>query len=219
MTNEQKKDKLAISQLSALGAQIHKYFIFAIISAVIAVLLAGYFFLLNPKISQIKLEIANKEEVQSRQYDDLDSYLKRITKYKQSFDQINEDQMRKINIMLPENSEYEDLIVEVEKIVLGMREGLVLKSLTINPIEQKSTGNIKEIISGEKEEKKGEANWMESIGLIEIKAEIEGIDYGNLKKLLSAFENNLRLIDIKEIDSALDGQNLTLTMQTYYMTK
>ncbi len=192
-----------------------RYFKLFMLAIILTIFAGGYIFVVGPKYKEIenkKKEISNNEELE---------YFKQKRKIKQLNDLINvyknisQADMEKIDLLLPsEEKIHEELFSQIESIIL--RNGLLLKSLEIDTRESssKSAKNSDSAkIKGETEEDV----LPKDIGRVRINLNILGLDYFKLKDLVRVFENNLRLIDIDEINFQPDNNSAIIGFYTYYL--
>ena len=190
------------------------YFDYVIIVTVLIILVSGFFIVIKPKyelvIQDVQLAKINNES----EYLIQESYFGKLKKFKNVFDNVEIENKRKIDIILPEKVNVEEFFREIEAIV--SKSGLILTSLNIAKDEageapDKSNKNKTNIeISDNNLE-------LEKVGKIKITMNVLGVDYDNFKKFIGVIENNLRLMDIENINFSLDGKSVSLDLITYYM--
>lgn len=177
-----------------LNSFFTKYYNYLIFLVAILVIVSGFFLLIQPKYKEIndRKKMADQGQL-GLSYSEKQVELNKFIKLKRAYNKIDPKDKERIKTILPSNAEVEKLIAEIESIVLS--NGLILSSLSIQPTEGGS---------------KGEAI---PVG---VSLTVIGADYTSFKSLLKAIENNLRLMDIKNV-SYIEGKGgLNLNLTTYY---
>ena len=211
---QEKKGSGKIKEIKRLSlSYMYDYFNILIIIAVIIVLLVGYFYVIRPKYEVISknLEITNSERENTKT--DLNNLLNSINRYKSSFNKVNQKDRERIDVMLPEEMQKDELLVLMEETV--KRKGLILSSLSIveEATSKKSTKNSRV----QKTKKPDETVLPERIGVAKISMSIKGTDYDAFIDFLEEIENSLRLMDIESLDFKPNGKTLSLDINTYYL--
>ncbi len=181
-----------------------------IAAAVLIIFVLGYFLFLQPRYDDIvnqKNDLASeKTELSS-----LENELLQLNSSKESYKSLDSATIDKINSILPDSKNKDDLPALFENIAL--KNGLLLTSINVNPqIAGEAGGNAEETINSI-QSGNGE------IGKIRISLQVFGTDYANLKKFLIALENNLRLLDVNKIDFSPATKKTTIDLVTYYLQK
>ena len=114
--------------------------------------------------------------------------------------------------MLPQGEISENVIAEMENIVVN--KGMILQSLDVKKNKAVNKRNAGTIGSAKE---KNSFQKPESIGTIDLSANITGVDYRGIKMLLDTFEKNLRILDISKISFSPGTEVVTLDMSTYYL--
>jgi len=192
-----------------------RYFKWFVLLMILIILVFDYIFFIGPKYKEMenkKKEISNNEELE---------YFSQKRKVKQLNDLINvyrkisETDMKKIDLLLPsEEKIHEELFSQIESIIL--RNGLLLKSLEID-VEESNVKSAKNLNNTKANEQIGEDILPKEIGRIRVSLNILGVDYFKLKDLVRVFENNLRLIDIDDINFQPDNNSVIINFYTYYL--
>ena len=204
--NESGKEKQIISKLNIF---LLRYFNLLVLLLVIIFLGFGFFNVIKPKYHSIAKEIESTDKEKEAEYEDLDKYYSSLKKYLLAFNEIQEKERDKIDKMIPEKFVKEELFRDLESIIL--RKGLLLISLSVNT----SNGN-KSSKRNPSQTNKASNGGSAEIGNVKITMEIAGVDYKSFKILLDTMENNLRLLDIENIDFSPEAKTLTLNLNAYY---
>lgn len=210
MTDENKTEVKNRGRERIVNIFLMRYFRLIIIAVCILLIAASYLYLIKPKYSKIsEIETKSKENNEAIR-NDLASYYLQLEKYSQSYEKIDQEIVDKINIMLPENSKSEELLSQIEDIVRN--RALSLSSIEIEVDETKSSAsNIK---AGANKDAKG--SLPANVGIMKIKLEVLGVNYEKLKNLLSSLENNLRLMDIENLEFSPTDRKASFEISTYY---
>lgn len=174
----------------------------------------SYFFLITPKYDEI-LELnksdKNKLNVEYLRAKNRFNELRYLTG---AYKEVDEEYKNNIAVMLPEESREDDLFSKIEYLV---------KTNGANPIS----------ISLENDNRKAEASranaatgasvvipeTSSNVGKVKISLSLLVSDYDNFKNLLIAFENNLRIMDVVNIDFDPESNKASLILYTYYQNK
>ena len=166
----------------------------------------SYLFIISPKYKRIqktsdRLAMEKMDELQK-----LDIYLNRLKNFNKSFRNISPIDRERVEKIIPENNDYEDLIILVEDIVND--RNLVLDSIKFNSLETV-------VVNRRAKAAEDESDLPENIDKINFSVTISGVDYVMIKKIILDFERSLRLMDIQDVDFA-DGSSLDLEIDSYY---
>lgn len=197
----EKKDSVYAAKLKFLAL---KYFVFFPPVFFILILAMGYFLLLEPKYERVRSEIEIAVEKREQERDKYEEYFNRYNQIKQAFIKLPPGEVEKIDHLLPVNPEAEKLMVELESII--SRKGLLLSSVKID-------------FGGESNRppKEPAENGKAAPKEIYIDLSIAGADYRALKMLLTDLENNLRLLDVKQVNFSPQNDTVNLSLAAYYL--
>ena len=172
---------------------INYYFRWVVIVSMVIILLVGYFFVIRPEISVAGQEEAY-QEIES-EYLALKRFLAQLNELSGIYQGISAKDISKVDSLLPERIDIEELMRQMEVIVL--QNGLFLSTLQIDEGSDHSEG----------------------IGSVNISMNIVGTDYSSFKNLLYTIESNLRLLDISELNFSPGSKSTTLSLVAYYQKK
>jgi len=197
---------------------LNRYFSAIIFVASVVVLVAGFSFLLLPKYKEVMRGIESAGAEYDSEYSEMQKYLSELKKLKNEFQKISQEDIAKIQIMLPQEEYHEELLAQMENIVL--KNGFLLTFLQVE-----DNGQIERVPrDGGRDGKANDAGGdriplevQTTVNQVKIKMDIVGADYSGLKKLLGIIENNLRLIDILNISFDPTGGKTSLEMRAYYI--
>ncbi len=189
----------------------------AIITAVI-VLVLGNLLLVWPKYKQIINDIESAEKKESLDYAKRQKYLNQLKELKSEYQKISQDDIKKIEIMLPQENNKEELLAQMENLI--SKNGFLLTDLRVEDVaakQESSAGAAKGQSAGDK----GLIVQAAKPGLNKVKININvvGTDYEGLKRLLGVIENNLRLMDVTNLFFDPEGRKSSLEMYAYYVDR
>ena len=166
----------------------------------------SYLFIISPKYVKMQKSSDRMASVKIDELQKLGIYLERLKNFNKSFKDVSVLDKERMEKIIPQENDYEDLIVLVEDIV--NKRGLVLNSISIESVEVVPTRRG----SKTKEE---EAELPENIKKVGFTATISGVNYKIIKDVISDFEKSLRLMDIQDV-SFSEGSSLVLEVNSYY---
>lgn len=202
-----KKENLS-NKRQLLVVFVFKYFNFLLIGLVIGMLFIGWTYILSPKYDSITKVSAQANAAKEEQKEVMERYLTRLNNYQESYENISLTEREKLDKVLPQEENVKVLYLKFEQLANDL--GLILPSLNIEVMEE--AGKAKKSKTSTTEEEKPE-----EIGLIKISVQLLGTDYETLKRLLRFLENNLRIMDIEELNFGPSEQTTHLKILTYYL--
>lgn len=198
-----------LSKQNYVNNLLNKYFNLFVVILVSFLLFLSYSFFLKPKadetINAISENISSHEKLLQAEKNKLASLQEAVIAYKT----INPVDLARVNTILPDDYDKEALYGELEEII--KKNGFIptLISLTKEsetPVKDSNNPNTTA------------SKTVSKIGVVNVTLNVASIDYAGAKKLLGVLENNLRLIDIKNVNVG-DGRSAVLTFSTYYYKK
>jgi Tfp pilus assembly protein PilO len=189
---------MEISGRSKVTMFLAKYFKWVIIGSIVFVLVGGYLFLIKVKYESVLSNIVLAQSDKETEFTARTKYYNNLIKLNQDVNATQSkysDGIKKINTILPNKANIEDLMPQME--IIALKNGLMLLSIQLS---QEDNSGIDP-----------------AIGRIRINADIAGADYNGFKILLNAFEKNLRLMDIGSVNFDPKGKKTTLEIYTYYL--
>ncbi len=190
--------KKQLGQTEKIYDQLTKYFSLIIFFLIILVLAIFYFILIEPKLQTTVAQIQEGIRFQENVYNVERRTLAQMQDNLNFYREMKADDLALLAEVIPNPYPKEKLFGEIEDIVL--QHGFTLTSLSI--ADRGSTDR-----AGETSQKRQ---------LINISLELAGIDYIAMKRFLPILENHLPLMDIVYLNFSPDGENLSLTINTYY---
>ncbi|PIR13805.1 hypothetical protein COV49_00960 [Candidatus Falkowbacteria bacterium CG11_big_fil_rev_8_21_14_0_20_39_10] len=190
-----------------------KYFRLVVFLAVIFIFFGGWFFL-KPKYQQIISLTENQSRKVRSDFEGRKIYLDKLVSTINVYNQINPQDIKKVNAILPPPNIKETLFTYMDNLM--SKNGFLLTSLSVQPVVAESA-STKKRSSSSKEEKQTQATALPSeIGLIKMEMSIAGVDYNGVKRFLKTIENNLRLMDINQLGFDLGNETASISITTYY---
>lgn len=205
---EQKRESQLIKKISRLLAD---YFKWVVAALTIALLAAGYFFLLAPKYKQIVEGLKLASEKQEEEYYEGERYLAQLNKLNTAYKNISPEDLKKIENLLPDKAGLEDLLVQAEAI--ASLNGMTLTSLEIGA-DENGIAAEKPAAGGEAKAGNKPASNIAQVGL---NMSLVGVDYVGLKNVLKTIENNLRIMDVTGLEFSPAENTVSLKILTYYL--
>lgn len=190
-----------------------KYFRPLIIILPVTVLLLGYFLLVRGELSKYNQQKDQSFAVEAS----LDAKLDHLVKLRQNvvdYENISLIDREKIDAILPENLNESDLYVNLESIAKDSHVNMLLKSINIQPAKEQTSKSSNQIMSGDSRQPIGSA-----VEKVDISLSLSGVNYANLKALISALEENLRLFDVQtfNFNPSPEVKALELSLTSYYL--
>lgn len=195
---------------------LNNYFNGLVFVFFIILLIIGYFFIIRPKYAEIiaKADSATIEE--ETEYQKQLTYLRQLSELKKEFGEIDKRDVEKISDILPYEKNHEIIFAQMEKIVT--ENGYILTNLSIDAGDTgKNKGQRR---SSSTEDEGGKTETSDQAGEVKklsIRMSVKGMNYSGFKKLLSAIENNLRLMDINNLSFDPSGAGATFEITAYFL--
>ncbi len=179
-----------------------------IVAIVIVLLFVAYFIVIRPKFEftlvAIKANIDQQEVFYQSQRQKLVDLQAAVALYRK----IGADNIDKVNGVLPDEYAKEKLFGELEDIL--SQKGLMLDSLALTKTGE---DNNEPLISRDQDLT---LPIYQNVGTIRAEMSLSSIDYVALKNLLPLLEEQLRLIDVEELNFDPFAETANLTFYTYY---
>lgn len=204
------EESSSLSQKDLILKQVSKFFV-RYYEAIVAVLvlivfIIGFVFIINPKYKKInemkQYTLVDLTSGKSK----IEMYLNKLVEYRDSYKNISDVSKERIDKAIPRDNHVEVLYAQIEN--LTKKQGVAIRSLSIidNPVSEEAKGK----------KEKGEEGALK-LGQANISLVVSGVDYNGLKRLLVAFENNLRLLDVFSINFKPEQKEAELIMYSYYL--
>ncbi len=203
--DDEQKPKAALDQkyIQLLKINVYKFFNLIVVITAILILIIGFLYILRPKYDNIVKGIQLTIEEKENDKVVMERYITRLQSYQESYNSISNSNKEAINKMIPEEYDKEELFAYMDN--LAKHIGLTLDSASIG--EAKKKGSVLDL----EQSKTG------LIQEIEMSLSFSGVDYRTLKQVLAAFENSLRLIDVRNIAFSPSENSLSVELTTYYI--
>ena len=189
---------------------LNNYFNLFVVIFVSFLLFISYLLLLKPKVTETTNSIAENISSHERLLQAEKTKLANLQDAVRAYQNIDKDDLARVNSILPDEYNKEALYGEIEEII--KQNGFIPTSIALvkegEAKEENTPNNAPSIATSSNSH----------IGTINISLGIASIDYAGMKNLLTVLQNNLRLLDVKELKLS-DGGAATLEMSTYYYKK
>jgi|GEM_PF-5117757 len=169
----------------------------------------GYFIFLRDKIDQYyNLQLTNPDD-SSSQLQSMNSYLAELQSTINQFNQFSDDDLRKLEIFLPEDTAISDLIIELS--TLASQNKLTLTKVDISQDKDQSVGGT------------ASGSLISSSDLvlpIDVRLGLKGNnDYASIKNFISNLEKNMRILDVTDMIIAPQEAGFDIDLRTYYLPR
>lgn len=203
-----------------------KYFNLIVFVVIIAIGLISYFYLFSPKIKQIKelkeINFSSKLIDLSRKSE----HLKKFNELEKNYKKITPLDLAKIKQTLPEEADLSGLFVQLQNI--GQEYNLQLLSIAV--LESKDINKAKSSqesaifnLPGQVKKSNPSSDELKNVKTINISIQYRGLaGYTAFRNFLAAFENNVRLFDVNNLEFNLPESGdksgaINLNFETYYL--
>lgn len=200
LNDEQEQSKFVIF--------IHNHFYIVSGLTVTVLILIGLIFFIIPKYNSLSQDrVVEEKEIQNEK-ENAQNYKNQLTVFINNYNLIPEEDKEKIQQIIPQENSIDILYPEIES--LASQNALVITSLAIT--------DTATLLKNSPQANSGTATSTanSNIGIIEIKLEVSGINYKNMQSFLKTLENNLRLMDVKNIEFKPEDGSASFIINTYY---
>ncbi|KKQ60329.1 MAG: hypothetical protein US81_C0024G0016 [Parcubacteria group bacterium GW2011_GWE2_38_18] len=191
---ENKEKKIQQQLMKKLNIFLISYFNLLLAVWILVVLVLGYYMIVLPKYKRSSEEIGATVSSQTRIYEERRQYLDQLEKLNKTYKGISKEQIKRIDALLPNEPGGEKLLAQFEAITAN--NGVVLTSINYSLVDD-----------------------VKGLSKVKIVLGISGVDYGSIKNFLSNLENNLRLINVTDLNFTASGGNAKLVLEAYYLKK
>ncbi|KKR21074.1 MAG: hypothetical protein UT48_C0014G0008 [Parcubacteria group bacterium GW2011_GWE2_39_37] len=192
---ENKEKKIQQQLMKKINIFLINYFNFILAAWVLIVLAFGYYMIILPKYKKSAEEIGATVSSQIQIYEERKQYLAQLEKLNKTYKGISNEQIKRIDALLPNEPGGEKLLAQFEAITAN--SGVVLTSINYSLVEDAKGG----------------------LSRVKIILGLSGVDYGSIKNFLSILENNLRLINVTDLNFTASGGSAKLVLEAYYLKK
>ncbi|MDD4900859.1 MAG: hypothetical protein PHS62_01950 [Patescibacteria group bacterium] len=193
------------------------YFNYFVLAVSLIVFAAGLFFFVYPQYEKMAQDREKTSKSLQAEYESKSGELAKIDSLMKSYQLIAGTDKKKIAEMVPAESEVTRLISEVDSIVL--KNGAVLNSIKIDSGNDQSQAPISADSSAKGEAPEGifKGQLPQGVGMVRLEINLSSANYQVLKNIIKAFENNIKLFDIAQIDYSVADDKVALVVYTYYL--
>lgn len=184
-----------------------RYYKQTTLSSCFLVLLAGYFFVVSPKITSINQTIGASLEIERRRQADLEDKIAYLIKLAGKRGQLTGDDIARVNDMLPAEPLLPELFSTIDW--LGRDSGVKIGSISIS----------QSALGGKKNDKAlavKEAGLPAGVKPIEVGLSVAAENYSQLKTFLANIERSSRIMDALALNYSPNAGAYTVTVRAYY---
>lgn len=194
---------LALRQINVYA---YKFFNVIIIFVVIMIFFGSYKMLLRPKYNSI----LNEDEIRQKrtEYTQKLDYLMQLRDLRAAYDKILQDDKDKINAIINNTNEKEDLFKEMQ--FLAVREGVTLESLDVLPLDD--SYELEDLAGNNKR-----SQLFDQVRVVRTTITLADITYESLFNTLKTIELNLRIMDVNKVDYDPFNQRAVIELLTYQL--
>jgi len=200
-------NKMLVMKLNVFLSRYFGYLLFVFLTSLFVL---GFLFFIKPKYQTVSESINSISSTKEAEYEELEHKYVKIHGIWSDYQRIDKKDIEKIGKMLPLSGDTEDLFREIE--ILILKSGLTLKSIEV--LSEESSAKLKKSNSVPVTPS---GSILDNVGMIKINVSVSGFDYDQFKKLLIAFENNLRLLDVNKINVSLVERTASFEITTYFL--
>jgi hypothetical protein len=186
---------------------LEKYFNWIVAGIAAIIFVSGFFILLIPKYEQtIKyFDVFNNQ--QTLDVADLQNQIDKTEKLIASYNKISQDDIDKIAAIAPPAENKEEIFSEIN--YLASSNQLILGSVSLSSSSGYQDQGLLPITGADSAIASG-------IQTVSINLSLSGVSYEGLKSFLSVLENNLRLMDVVNLNFDPHGETVSLSINAYY---
>ncbi len=201
---------------SGFDILVYRYFSFVAIVLFLAIIGAGYAYLLKPKydfiVKKNEIDIENKK----RNIEEVKKYISELEEFNDFYSNIGKENIDIVNRILPKKEREEEYFVFFN--ALAEKAKLQLNKVVVGgDTEGSKKGSSRVVIKGEQNETEEKERAESGAGKTNVTIELNGINYAKLKKLLQIIENNSRLMDVESLQFNLEGGVASMDITLYYL--
>ncbi len=214
--NQKTNNKFLLKQKRALNLFLLHYFRYLSVFLGVLVFVVGFLYVIKPRYAEMNKVVEEDKKRKEMEIREIENYLSKLELFKKSFNAIPNNDIKRINTMIPDKFSPEDLFPEIEALIGS--KGIVT-SIEVNEKRKDDNSSLLEKLLKKKESKPEATDSRENLGKAIIKVSVIGVTYYDLKQILFDIENNLHLMDITNIDYSPENKKVTLEITTYYLKK
>lgn len=199
-----------------------RYFRLALIGIIIILLSFSLYFLIMPKISEIREQGGLDYESKLAVWEAKKNELVQLKELEEKISQVTTVEIQKLERILPATKELPDIFRQMEN--LARDSGLKVTQISITEGVKTSiseTETSEETIKSKKQNTTTAKKEEGSLGALTISLSVEGDNtYPALKAFLDNIEDNMRIIDINSLSYAPTGgeqKSYAVNLMTYYL--
>lgn len=193
---------------------IMRYFSLLLVVVFVLIVAIGYFFVIQPKKESVKKNIETLNSQKQEEKDSLVKTIENFSAYIDSYNQLDSGLLGQISLMLPDESDEDKLFLQME--YLFKKNGFFLRNLSVAKQAPKALNSRQK----SREEESGQAvnQGVPGVGEIILEVQLDALSYEEFKKLLALLEDNLRIMDVVDINFVEGAEDvIDLKIKTYYL--
>lgn len=179
------------------------YFDALVALVVLIIFVAGFFFVINPKYKSIKEAEQYSLEDLIAGKSKLEDYLSKLTEYRNLYRDLSNISRERIEKTVPQDDHLENFYAQIENIT--KKQGVVINSLSVTEVEVTDKKAVAAASVGE------------FLSKANIYLTVSGVDYSGVKKLLTIFENNLRIMDVESVKFDVESKAAEFIIIAYFL--
>jgi hypothetical protein len=189
---------------------LNENFNIIIVVFVLIFLVTAYFLVIKPKFNTTLLAIKNNVSQQEQFYNAQKQSLFDLKAAATMYQQLEESDLEKIQLILPNDYAKEKLFGELEDII--SQQGVLVSSIALNKLGEDEESSPIDINDGHL----ANIPSADRIGIIQVELSLGALDYRALKNILPLLESHLQLLDIQSLDFNQEEKSAELSLFTYY---
>jgi len=195
-----------------IEASFNEHFNIVIVFIIVLFLLGAYMFLIKPKFDSTLISIKDSISQQEQFYLAQKQRLVDLKAATALYSQLEEEDIKKVLAVLPNEYAKEKLFGELEDIV--SQQGVLLSS--VNLVKAGEDIEAEDEPLAAKSKRFIDLPNAQNIGVIQINMSLAAIDYAALKSLLPILESHLQIMDIQFLSLDPEEKTAELEIFTYY---
>lgn len=199
-------------KITAINQQLNAHFTIYAIATVLIVLLAGFFFLVNPEIEKVRSFGALSLEQSRHQRDQVTESLRLVRSTVAAYQVLNAQDIAKLQAVLPSSADLPAMFVEVE--ALALSSGLRLSNVSFLQAAAQRKAAAGTTASAK-------PSVLAGIQQMQVNFTVTGgHGYANLKNFLATLESSVRILDVQSLSytpaKAGDEESYVVNAIAYY---
>lgn len=192
-----------------------RYYNVLLITVFLAVFGIGYVMAIKPKNQEIAQNIQAANQQKQEEKEGLRKTIANYSAYIEKFNDLDSRDLARANAILPDVNDQDSLFLQLEH--LFKKHNFVLNSISIASPKSNDSGRSASRRSGGEDSGEEASRGISGVSEIDLELSFEALGYSAFKRLLKVIEDNLRVLDIGEINFSGDDSVITLQVKTYFL--